>query len=119
MDGVDLGPLLFGRGRDLPDRPVFYYSDRALQAVRVGRWKAHRRHGVFGGLAASWPVVPLMPKGPWLFDLVRDPDESYDVSSKRPEELERLEAVMSDVRVRPRDESAGLAQMRLAAARAG
>ena len=95
VDGVDLGPLLFGRQRDLPERPVLYYHDRSLQAVRVGRWKAHRRHGVFGGLAANWPVVPLMSKGPWLFDLVRDPDESYDVSAKRPEELERLEAVMS------------------------
>jgi len=106
VDGVDLAPLLFGRGRDLPERPVFYYSDRSLQAVRIGRWKAHRRHGVFGGLAASWPVVPLMPKGPWLFDLVRDPDESYDVSAKRPEELERLEAAMreleSDLATNPR-----------------
>jgi uncharacterized sulfatase len=106
VDGVDLSPLLFSRGRDLPERPVFYYSDRSLQAVRIGRWKAHRRHGVFGGLAASWPVVPLMPKGPWLFDLVRDPDESYDVSAKRPEELERLEAAMraleSDLAANPR-----------------
>jgi uncharacterized sulfatase len=96
IDGVDLAPVLFGRRGELPERPVFYYADDSLQAVRIGRWKAHRRHGVFGGLAADWPVVPLMPKGPWLFDLARDPDESYDVSAKKPEELERLEAAMRE-----------------------
>ena len=96
IDGVDLRSSLFGRrGDSLPDRPIFYYEDRALCAVRVGRWKAHRRHGVFGGLAADWAVVPLMPKGPWLFDLARDPDESYDVSQNNPQELERLEGVMN------------------------
>jgi len=97
VDGIDLWPLLFGRGREpLPERPIFYYQDRTLHAARLGRWKATRRHGVFGGLAADWSFVPLMPKGPWLFDLARDPDESYDVSAKRPEELERLEGVMRE-----------------------
>jgi arylsulfatase A-like enzyme len=95
IDGVDLSPLLFGRrGDSLPERPIFYYSDRSLYAVRIGRWKAHRRHGVFGGFAADWPVAPLMPRGPWLFDLSRDPDESYDVSLRSPEPLERLEGAM-------------------------
>ena len=96
IDGIDLFPLLFGRGAEPPERPIFYYSDRSLLAVRVGRWKEHRRHGYFGGFAANWRFVPLFPKGPWLFDLVRDPDESYDVSQKKPEELERLEGVMND-----------------------
>jgi uncharacterized sulfatase len=96
IDGVDLAPLLFGRRSEPGERPIYYYADRALQAMRLGRWKAHRRHGVFGGLAASWPVVPLMPQGPWLFDLQRDPDESYDVSGKRPEELARLLDAMRD-----------------------
>ena len=96
IDGADISSLLFGRGAKPPERPVFYYEDRSLYAVRLGRWKAHRRHGYYGGLAADWPVVPLVKKGPWLFDLQRDPDESYDVSMKRPEELERLLGVMQD-----------------------
>lgn len=95
IDGVDLWPVLSGPGGEpLPERPILYYEDRALYALRAGRWKAHRRHGVFGGLAADWRVVPLMPKGPWLFDLVRDPDESYDVSGRNPGELDRIEGAM-------------------------
>jgi arylsulfatase A-like enzyme len=96
LDGVDLRPVLLGRRGELPERPIYYYADRSLQAVRVGRWKAHRRHGVFGGLAADWSLVPLFPRGPWLFDLVRDPEESYDASARRAEELERLLGVMRD-----------------------
>lgn len=96
IDGVDLAPVLFRRGGELPERPIYYYADRTLQAVRIGRWKAHRRHGVYGGLAADWAFVPLFPRGPWLFDLTRDPDESYDASARRPEELERLLGVMRD-----------------------
>jgi len=94
IDGVDLGPLLLGRGA-VPERPVFFYQDRSLFALRQGRLKAHRRHGVYGGFATDWLLVPLFPKGPWLFDLVRDPDESYDLSLKSPEELERLLGAMS------------------------
>lgn len=95
IDGVDLGPLLLGRSK-LPERPVYFYQGRSLFALRLGRFKAHRRHGVFGGLPADWRVVPLMPMGPWLFDLVRDPDESYDLSQGSPEQLESMLGAMRD-----------------------
>jgi uncharacterized sulfatase len=95
IDGIDLWPALRG-SESLPERPVYYYQAGKLLAVRVGRWKAHRRHGVYGGFIADWPIAPLVPKGPWLFDLARDPDESYDVSGTNPAELERLLGVMQD-----------------------
>ncbi|MEN8159850.1 MAG: sulfatase [Myxococcota bacterium] len=93
IDGVDLWPAL-GAAEPLPERPIYFYQSDELLAVRVGRWKAHRRHGVYGGFLAAWPIAPLMPRGPWLFDLERDPDESYDVGGRHPEELERLLGVM-------------------------
>jgi hypothetical protein len=49
---------------------------------------------VFGGFVLNWPVAPLAPQGPWLFDLVRDPDESYDVSQNNPERLDQLLGAM-------------------------
>jgi uncharacterized sulfatase len=96
VDGVDLWPLLAERG-SLAERPVWYYAGSSLLAVRIGRFKAHRRHGVFGGFPLPWPVAPLPPQGPWLFDLARDPSESYDVSQKNPEQLERLLAAMREL----------------------
>lgn len=90
IDGIDLGDALL-RGAALPERPIYYYSDRALQALRLGRYKLHARHGVFGGAPWSFALAPMPPQGPWLFDLERDPDEAYDVSEKRSAEFDRLE----------------------------
>lgn len=105
VDGLDLWPLLTARA-SAPERPIWYYQGDDLLAVRIGRWKAHRRHGVYGGFPLSWSVAPLAPQGPWLFDLARDPDESYDVSQKNPEQLEKLLAAMreleSELGVNPR-----------------
>ena len=95
VDGVDLWPVLAGRD-SLAERPIWYYAGSSLLAVRVGRFKAHRRHPVFGGFPLDWPVAPLPPQGPWLFDLARDASESYDVSRRHPEELERLLAAMRE-----------------------
>jgi arylsulfatase A-like enzyme len=92
IDGRDLTALLL-RGEALSDAPIYFYSDRALEAVRLGPWKLHTRHGVYGGGAWSFPLVPRVPQGPWLFDLRRDPDESYDVHEKFPDDFARLDAV--------------------------
>jgi len=92
IDGNDLSSALLS-GAEPPQRPVYYYSDRELQALRVGRWKLHARHGVYGGAPWSFPFVPLVGQGPWLFDLARDPTESYDVHEKYPDDFARLEAV--------------------------
>lgn len=91
IDGIDLGGALL-RGESIPERPIYFYSDRALQGLRLGRYKLHTRHGVFGGAPGSFVLAPLVPQGPWLFDLERDPDEAYDVGEVRSEAFARLDA---------------------------
>ncbi len=97
IDGIDLAPVLFDEPGEaqLPERPIYFFSDDALEAVRLGSWKLHGRHGVFGGAPWHFSIAPLYPQGPWLFDLARDPDESYDVKERHPAEFERLDAARS------------------------
>ncbi|HXV75963.1 MAG TPA: sulfatase [Candidatus Polarisedimenticolaceae bacterium] len=91
LDGRSLAPLF--RGEPLPDRPVFFHQLAELRAVRSGCFKYHDRHGVYFGNPMDWPWAPMRKRGPWLFDLARDPGESYDVSASQrsvARELERL-----------------------------
>lgn len=90
IDGVDLAPILF-EGASLPDRPVLFYDDDDLQAVRLGDLKWHDRHGIPYGRLGGLPVTGLFERGPWLFDLARDPDESYDLSALRADDFARLD----------------------------
>ena len=70
-----------------------YYNGTSLEAVRLGRFKYHRERGVdVGDYGGSFKF--RTDKGPWLFDLSLDPSESYDVSSKYPELMERMSALL-------------------------
>jgi arylsulfatase A-like enzyme len=105
IDGVDLGPLLAGRGPP-PERPLFYYAERELRAVRLGRWKRFERQGIAYPALSGLPFAPLFPQGPWLFDLARDPDESYDVHEREAEVFEQIgrvaEAHRAELAANPR-----------------
>ena len=87
IDGMDLLPVLAGQKKS-PHEALFFYQGAELQAIRVGRWKYHRRHRVL--------VYPFGKQGPWLFDLENDPNESYDCSLKYPDVAKRLEQMMLD-----------------------
>ena len=93
LDGRDMWPVL-AEGARSPHEALYSYRGARLEAVRVGRYKAHSRHGVFGGSPGDLPFAGLFPKGPWLFDLDRDPSESYDVSERQPEVAARLFALI-------------------------
>ena len=87
IDGKDLLPLLAGQGPS-PHEALYFYQGAELQAIRVGQWKYHRRHRVL--------VLPFGKQGPWLFNLEKDPNESYDCSQKYPDLAPKLEKMMQD-----------------------
>ena len=89
LDGDSLLPLLTGEEM-VPQRPVWYFQIGVLRAVRSGRFKYHDVHRLSYGNPMDWPLAPFVSKGPWLFDLARDPSESYDVSDRHPEVARRL-----------------------------
>jgi arylsulfatase A-like enzyme len=81
IDGIDLAPAL--RGGPMPEREALYFFQYwELNAVRSGRWKLHvDRHG---------HPNPDSRELPQLFDLIRDPGESYNVANLEPAVLARL-----------------------------
>ena len=95
LDGASLLPLLAGGGPP-PHQEVYFYQLAVLRAVRSGSFKYHDRHGVFFGNPMDWPWGPMKARGPWLFDLELDPDESYDASEKHPEVARRLRHLMQE-----------------------
>ncbi|MDE0951194.1 MAG: sulfatase [Halioglobus sp.] len=90
IDGVNIsGPLM--SEEPLDERPLYYFSRTGedLHAVRDNRFKYHRQRGVMA-IEFNDNIISLLPKGPWLFDLSLDPQESYDVSNRYPEAKDHL-----------------------------
>jgi len=95
LDGVDIWPIATGDRAEV-DRDVFLYFDSVyLQCARLGRWKLHMtRYNT-----KAWS--PLPPGGrvnlplprPELYDVVSDPQESYDCAPSHP-------AIVADIRAR-------------------
>lgn len=88
FDGEDILPTLTGTKPPSQHGPVWYFDGYALNAVRHGRWKLHRRRQTWG--AERFAQMSL----PQLFDLDRDRDESYDLSDRYPEIVHELTELM-------------------------
>lgn len=79
IDGVDMTPILLGKGRSNRDMHFYYYGDQ-LHAVRKGRYKAHfTTHDGYSKEAAVKHETPL------LFDLLQDTSERFNVAAEHPE----------------------------------
>jgi arylsulfatase A len=87
IDGRDMMPILRGEAASSHDTLLFY-DTRTLVALRYQRWKYHRRFRTDN--AAFWPLV----QGPFLFDLDRDPNESYSLVESEPEVAANLSAML-------------------------
>ncbi|NWG12221.1 MAG: arylsulfatase [Acidobacteria bacterium] len=84
-DGIDVSPVLTGKRRAPSDRFLYWeYPGKTFQqAVRFGKWKAHRT-GLNGPLT--------------LYDLEVDPSETTDVSAAHPSVLARIGEYLEDAR---------------------
>lgn len=97
-DGRDLSAVLF-KGQTMPERPFFYYRGTRIYAVRRGQWKMHLLTQTGYG-----QPNPDVRNPPLLFDLNRDPGESFSVATNHPaivaelrEEVERHRATVKPV----------------------
>lgn len=92
IDGSSLRPLLEGTAKKAHDF-TYFYAGNLLSAVSDGRFKYFPRQPYLYAISNSRWAVPSQ-EGPWLFDLSVDPDESYDVTMKYPQDAVRLKAAL-------------------------
>ncbi|MCJ7626594.1 MAG: sulfatase-like hydrolase/transferase [Anaerolineaceae bacterium] len=89
IDGLDILPLLVETA-GTPHETFYYYDGPVLVAVRHHDWKYHQRHWTDNG------GYPLIPAGPFLFDLANDPSESYSMIATQPELAGALAQMLGD-----------------------
>lgn len=84
IDGKNIFPLMEGSNPKTPHDFLYFFANKKLHAIRSEKWKYHIRHGSDN---SSYFIVKV---GPHLFDLERDPNESYDISQLEPEKAQEL-----------------------------
>ena len=92
IDGRNMLPAWQGRAEALHDE-LFFYWRKELWAMRRGAWKYHRHHEVGDINPYPWPSNTR--KGPYLFNLETDPEESYSLLENRPEIGRELSGAMA------------------------
>lgn len=89
IDGKNILPVLNGEAPSPHDR-FFYYDGPILVAVRYQHWKYQRRHMSDNG------GYPLFSQGPFLFDLEKDPSESYSLIETYPQVAQGLSKMLDE-----------------------
>jgi len=93
LDGVNIWPLM--TGETAVERPLYlYFNDYNLQCARLGRWKLHLSR--FNGPA--WLAPPAVGRmnlplvNLELYDLDKDPEESYSAAADNPAVVAEIQA---------------------------
>lgn len=113
IDGSDLTPILTGQQKALPERPLYFFHDFDVEAVRIGDWKYYDSYSRY-----VWPVpvdkpdtltgkvasardytpegtdikIPVGPELPTLYHVGVDFSESYSVNKRYPIQLKKMQA---------------------------
>ena len=83
IDGVNLVPFLNDKNA-LGHETLYFYKGDTLLAIRKGDWKYVRRHMTDNGGYAS------LRQGPFLFNLEKDPYESFSQIESHPQIAQEL-----------------------------
>jgi arylsulfatase A len=100
LDGFDASATLLHR-ENAPAKPVIYFSAAGgkndVNCVRAGAWKMRiaQNEGEIYINDRTQGRTNLMLSKPELYHLERDPYESYDVSKKFPEIVQRLQSELA------------------------
>lgn len=91
-DGIDIGGILTGAAKEIDRDPILYFDSVNLQCVRHGKWKLHlsRYNNVTYSPAPAGGRKNIRLERPELYDVVADPDESFDVAAENPAVVERM-----------------------------
>jgi arylsulfatase len=94
VDGINIGPLLAGERPELERAALLYFDNIHLQCARWKQWKLHVARYTTLRWSAAPPggLVNLPLAAPELYDLVSDPDESYDVAPENPGVVQEISA---------------------------
>jgi arylsulfatase len=101
LDGIDIWPMLSGAKPELEREVLLYFDNVHLQCARLGKWKLHvaRHNSAAYSPAPAGGRMNLPLREPELYDLMADPQESYDAAPENPrvaaEIKERIERVMA------------------------
>lgn len=102
IDGKDILPQLTGKSRSDSQEQYYFYHYDQLEGIRSGKWKYYRRIHRY-----TWPIpldaapVPnalgkkqLGNRWPLLYDVRRDPEESYNLYSTHPDTGKKLHEML-------------------------
>ncbi|TFH38558.1 MAG: hypothetical protein E4G96_10320 [Chrysiogenales bacterium] len=114
VDGKNIRDLLIGKRTTSPHDSLYFFHYDRLEGIRAGRWKYFdKMHRYVWPIALDAAAVPnslgaeqMGDRWPLLYDIQRDPGESYNVINTHPDVAEQLaktmEAFRSEIKRNPR-----------------
>lgn len=92
LDGTDIMPVLSGATNHIDRDLLLYFMDWNAQTARHGKWKLHlsRYNIIRYAIEPREDPVNLPLPAPELYDMERDPGESYDVAPEHPDVVKSM-----------------------------
>lgn len=91
IDGVDLTPVLFGKGNSQRDNMI-YYRGQTIYAARKGAYKLH----YITETCYAKDNGKIIHENPLLFNVEVDPSEKYNLSEEFPEIISEINAMVEE-----------------------